>query len=338
MKVLKSLIHLIAGYARSNLALWAYGIAGAFGFAKEAVWGTAVAATDYAELMSENLVTGIDRFETRNIVGGYYEPTDYAGIRRNGGGTILAGHPVSIGHLLRAAFNNASATTVLSGFLYTMNYTSTKSEFADGVPRQPYTLEMYRDVTSSHQYAGAILNRLTMSLAPNQDLRLTADWLAKSRLLIARTTPTFPASSQYPFTFDAASISIAGAATARIEALTIAIDNQLDGIAALNNSNEIARVRVTGPQMIRISGTLDFTDVAEEQDFINQTERSIAVNIFRGQSFNILMNAPLFVYTAFPLGMSGRGRQTIQFDGRARYVPASLSAIGFQLTTIKSNY
>ena len=325
-------------WATGMQALWAQGHLGFLGFAKETTWGTAVAATDYAELMSEGISTTRDRFPTRNIFAGFHEPDDYAGLFRSAGPTVMDGNAVSIGHLLKAVFNNASASVVQSGSLFTMNFTTTKSEFADGVPRQPYTLEVNRDVTSSFQYSGAIANRLTLALAPNQGLRTTVEWIAKSRALIAKTTPTFPASPSAPFTFDTASISLGGSATARIEALTLTVDNRLEGIAALNNSTAIARVRSAGPQMIKVSGTLDFIDVTEEEDFINQTERALQLNLTRANSFALLIDIPRFVYTAFPVGMSGPGRQTVAFEGTARYLASSLSAIGVQLTTTKSNY
>lgn len=336
--MIKTLLGLLTRYAESHLASAAQGHLGFFGLGKETTWGTAVAVSDYLELMSENLTMGIDRFETRNIFAGHYEPDDYAGVRRTAGGIVHAVHPLPMGHLLRAIFNNASNTTVLSGFLYRMNYTSPTTFFADGVPRQPYTLEVHRDVTSSHQYAGAIAQRMSLSLAPNQDLRATVEWLAKARSLIAKTTPTFPASPADPFTFDTASVQLAGAATARIEALTIAIDNQLEGIPALNNANEIARIRPTGPQLIRISGTMDFIDVTEEQDFVTQTERVLKLSLFRAQSFHLLFDVPRFVYTAWPTGLAGRARQTVAFAGTARYLASSATAILCQLTTTKSNY
>lgn len=316
----------------------AQGHLGFFGLAKETNWGTAVAATDYLELMSENLSTGIDRFPTRNVYGGFYEPDDYAGMRRTTGSIVHAAHPVSLGHLLKAVFNNSSASVVLSGFLYTMHFTGVKSDFADGVPRQPYTLEVNRNVTSSHRYAGALCNKLTMALAPNQDLRVTAEWIAQAQTMLAASTPTFPASSTDPFTFDTASVSLAGAANTRMEAFNLSVDNALEGIAALNNSNTIARIRAREPQIIRVSGTLDFVDIAEQQDFINQTERALVISLTRAQSFQLVMDIPRFAYTAFPTGQPGRGRLTASFEGMARYLTASLAAIGVRLTTTKSNY
>ena len=326
-------------WAESALASRAQGHLGFFGLGKETTWGTPVAVTDYVELLSENISTGIDRFPTRNIFGGFYDPDDYAGARRTAGSITHAGHPVSIGHLLKAAFNNVSQTVLLSGYLWNLNFTGVKSEFADGVPRQPYTLEVNRNISSgSHRYAGALINRLTMALAPNQDLRVTAEWLTKTRSMVAATTPTFPGSSTDPFTFDTASVQIAGAANARLEAFQMVIDNQLDGILALNNTNEIARIRTQGPQLIKISGTLDFADNAEERDFIDQTERAMIITLTRAQSFALLLEVPRFVYDTFPVGIPGRGRLTTGFTGTARYLASSLAAVRVQLTSTKSNF
>jgi hypothetical protein len=329
------------------LALWAenalgvhagQGTVGFFGLAKETTWGTAVAVTDYLELLSEKIATEIDRFPTRNVYGGFYEADDYAGLRRSAGSIVHAAHPVSLGHLLKGVFNTHSVSVVASGFLFRNTFTSTRSEYAAGVPRQPYTLEANRDVGSSHRFSGALINKLTLALAPNQDLRVTAEFIAKNQTIIAATTPTFPGSSQHPFTFDTASVSIAGSATTRFEAFTMVIDNSLEGIPAFNNSNEIAKIRSQGPQMIKISGTLDFADVTEHLDFLNQTERTLALNLTRADSFNCLIECPRFVYTAYPIGIPGRGRITVAFDGMARYQTTSLTAVLIQLTTTKSNY
>lgn len=329
---------IFGAYASRFLASFAQGTRGFIGMAKETTWGSGVAATDYMEAMSENLSTSIERFPTRNIFGGYYEPDDSPGMSRSAGGIVTFGHPVSVGHMLKAIFNNCSQSVVLSGSLFRNNFISTKSEFAYGVPRQPYTLEINRDVTSSHRYVGAVANRMTLTLAPNQDLRASVEWIAKGRSLIAATTPTFPGSSIEPFTFDTASVQIGGAATSRVEALTVTIDNQLEGVPALNNSNEIARIHATGPQMLRISGTMDFADVTEEQDFINQTERTLKVSVTKAASFQMTLDVPRFQYTAYPMGTPGRGRTTVAFEGQARYSQTSGCAALIQLTTIKSNY
>lgn len=315
-----------------------YGMKGFFGIGKETTWGTPVAVTDYAELLSESLSEGIDRFEVKNIFGGLYEPADVAGIHRIAGDISLAGYPLILGHLLKAAMNVNSQSVVLSGSLWTHRFNTPQGDFSADAAGVPYTVEMNRDQTSSHQYGGMNLDRLVMALAPNQDLRLTASFVGKSAALLTATTPTFPGSPSDPFTFDTSSIQLGGSATSRIEALQISIDNQLEGIPALNGSTNIARIKRRGPQMVRLSGTIDFPDSTEYLDFKNQTQRAFKLALFKTTSFHFLIDIPQFVYTAFPLGTAGRDRGLIQFDGRAQFLVASNTAATFQLTTTKSNY
>lgn len=334
------LFPILFAYAQRFLALWNAGTMGFIGLAKETAWGTPLAATDYLELMSENIVTTIDRFPVRNAYGGFYEPDDYAGVNRVAGELVMFGQATMIGHLLKAALNTLSGSTVLSGFLYQTRFISTKSEFADGVPSQPYTLEVARDsnVNSSHQYTGMVCDRLTLNLAPNQDLRCTARWLGKTSTLIGRSAPTFPSSPTKPFAFDTASVQLAGAATARLEMFQVDINNNLEGIPALNNSTLVSRIRRRGAQEIRVRGTLDFVDNTEYLDFINQTERALNVNLFIAQSFNLYIEVPRFVYTTYPVAIAGRGRIAVNFDGIARYLTSSGTAFSALLTNTKSNY
>lgn len=320
------------------LALHGQGFNGYIGLGKETTWGTAVAPTDYIEAMSENLSLSLDRYDIKNIIGQFNEPDDVAGMRRVAGDIAFAGHPIPLGYALKAAMNTVSGSTVLSGFLYTTRFVTTKSEFAAGVPSQPYTLEVFRDVTSAHRYQGCVLDKLTLAAAPNQDLRIVTSWIGQDGLLNARSTPTFPSSPTFPFAFDTCSIAIGGAGNARVEAIQIAVNNQLAGIPALNVTNKIARLYRKGPQLVDIRGTLDFADYTEYLDFVNQTERALTLSFTQSASFQLIIVAPRFVYTAYPQQTPGRDRLTVQFEGNARYLASSLVAIDFQLTNTKSNY
>ena len=325
-------------HAELRLVLWSQGFLGFVGIGKETTWGTVVAASDYFQIMSENITETIDRFAVRNAIGAFYEPDDMDGVHRVGGDLVMFGHPVSIGHLLKAAMNTVSGSAVLSGFLHTSRFVTVHSEFADGVPSQPYTLEVYRDVSSSFRIAGAVCNRFALSLAPNQDLRATASWLGKAVTLLDKTTPSFPGSPTAPFAFDTASISLAGAGTAKIEAFNLTIDNMIDGIPALNLSTTIARMRRRDAQQVRFGGTLDFQNYSEYLDFKNQTERAIMLSVPRADSFQLVIDMPRAIYTAFPVGIPGRGRLTVGFQGMARYLASSDVALSMALTTTKSNY
>lgn len=315
-----------------------YGFAGHIGVALESSGGTPVAASEYMEALSESLTATRDRYDTKNIVGRYAEPDDSAGIKRIGGDMALPMHPVGPGLLLYAATGVQSNSVVASGFLHTHEFTMLTSDWDSSYPQPPLTVEMFRDVTSSQQYAGVNVGGLGLSLAPNQDLRLTATLIGTSEAGIAKTTPTFVNSPNEPFTFDTASISLGGAGSSIIEAIDVNIDHQLEGVPRLNNSNRIAVIRRNGPQMIRVSGTVSFEDITEYENFLNQTEQALLLNVTKADSFSMTVDLPRVVYTAFPLGMSGRDRQTVGFEGIARYHSGSASAIKISLTNTRSGY
>mgnify|MGYP001587215441 CR=1 FL=1 len=329
---------LLCGYAECVLANRAQGFLGFIGLAKETVWGTAVGATDYIEAFSENLVLTKDRFPLKNMFAVYAEPDDAVGLDRVAGDIVCAGYPRALGRMFKGVMNSTTGTTVLSGFLYTTRFISTQSEFSAVAPSQPYTFEVFRDVTSSHQYAGCVVQRLQLSAAPNEPLNLTASVIGKSAAMIAKTTPTFVGSPLAPFTFDTCSVSVGGTATARMESFRVTVDNMMEPIPALNASAQIARIRRRDSQSVTVEGVYDFTDFTEYNDFVNQTERAMKFTFTKANSFQFSIEMPRVVYTAFPTPVSGRERLTVAFAGKARYLTSSTLAVDFSLTDTNSTY
>jgi hypothetical protein len=317
-----------------------YGLAGHIGLGRETTWGTPVAVTDYVEALSETLALSIDRFDTKNITGRFAEPDDQAGVKRIEGDLVIPGHPVSIGHFLNGVFGQGSrtGTVVLSGFLWTTEWWPGPTDTSSNNPLPAYTVEIFRDVTSAHRYAGVQVSKLTMQVQPNQELRVTAGLLAKTTSVVAKTTPSFPSSPAAPFTFDTASVQVGGAAVDLVESLTLDLDNQLEGIPTLNVSDEIARVRRSGPQLVRATGTIAFENLTDYNRFVNQTEIGLVLTLTKANSFALLLELPRMVYTAFPVGMAGRERNMVEFEARGRYDTGSGHALRARLTTVKSNW
>lgn len=315
------------------------GFGGYIGFAKESSGGTPVAATDFIEAFSESLSMNMDRFETANIVGGqYYEADDMAGVRRVSGDIVFAAHPEDMGLLLWAATGVQSNTEVLSGYLHTHEFTMRTSDFDESFAQDPLTFEIFRDVTSANQYSGACIGGITFNAVPNQDLRVTCNVMAKGHAVAAAQTATFTNSPIDPFAFDTCSLSFGGSAIALVEALTVSVDSQLEGVASLNASSLIRGIRRTGPQLIRASGTIAFENLTDYNRFVQQSEFAIAANFTRADSFSFLIELPRVVYTTFPLGIGGRERITVDFEGQGRYHTGSGNAIKFSLTNTTSGY
>lgn len=311
----------------------AFGARGHIGIAKETTWGTAVAASDYFEALSESIVTNIERFDVRNIFGGMYEPDDEAGVVRHAGDIILPAHPVSIGFFLNGALGVNSVTAVLSGVLFTNQFTPVTSDTGSLSALPAYTLEVFRDVTSSQQYAGAQFNTLELSVTPNQELRATVGVIAKTRAGLAATTPSFPGSPTGVFKFNTASVSLGGNAIARLENFTLTFDNQLEGIPVLNAANEVARIHRTGPQLVRVTGTAAFDNTTDFDSFINETEQRLFLNFTRADSFSLLIDIPRAIFTEHPQQITGRDRLTVDFAMIGRFDTGSNTALDIRLTS-----
>lgn len=315
----------------------AYGFNGFIGLAKETGWGSATAATDYVEALNENITVTLDRFDYKNIIGSYAEPDDQAGVLRIAGDMVFAGHPIAIGHFLKGVFQTKSLSTVGSS-LWQHTFMTTQADFAADCPNQPYTLEIFRDVTSSQQYDGCLISKLDMSITPNQDVRFSAGIIGRNTRNLTKTSPTFPGSPTKPFIFSDVSLQIAGAATTIVEALTVSVQNQMQGIPILDGTSIIGRIRRTGFQMISISGTMDFQNITEYNNFINQTEQAMIIAMTKASSFQMVYTIPRMVYLTHPLGIPGRQRLTVAFTGKGFYHSGSATAIRVQLTNTKSVY
>lgn len=315
-----------------------YGMRGHIGLAKQTTWGTAVAATDYVEAFSESLSLSLDRFDVKNIYGGMYEPDDMSGVQRIAGDIVIPGFPESIPWILYGATGIQSNTLTVSAQQNTHEFTMATTDASSRNPLPLMTFEIFRDVTTAQQYSDAQISGFQVSVAPNQDARFTASVMAATVTNIAATTPSFPGSPVNPFAFDTASIQIGGAATAAIEALTISVDNQLEGIPTLENHTKVGKFRRTGPQLIRASGQIAFENITDSERFANQTEFAMVAHLTRANSFSMLIELPRCIYLEHPLSMSDRGRQVVSFTAKAEYHTGSASSARFSVTNTRSGY
>ena len=317
-----------------------YGFAGHIGLSRETNWGSGTSATSYIEALSEDLTLSIDRFSHKAIIGSLAEPDDTAALRRVTGSVRFAAQPVALGHFLKGVLNTVSCTGVVSGTLMLNEFFTTAggTDFSAEVPLQPWSFEVFRDVTTSVQYTGIQVDGLTLQVDQNAALMCEAKLIGRGAAPLAKTVPTFPGSPSKPFTFDSCSLSIGGAGTALIETLSIEINNNLQGLGALNLSTNIAKVRRSNHQMVTLRGTMDFATMTEYMNFVNQTEQAFTLSFTRANSFQLVVSLPRVVYTAFPLGIPGRERITVSMEGKAYFHTGSGHAIKASLTTINSYF
>ena len=312
-----------------------YGFNGFIGLGKETGWGSGVAAVEYIEALSESVEVTMERFGYKAMIASMGEPDDAVGLVRVAGSIRMAAHPGNLHQLLRGCLHSFDMTSTTGPLMsYALVTTSGGADFSTECPITPYSVEVFRDVTSSMRYAGCVFDSLSFNFNQQGPVMVDAALIGRSFAQIAKTTPVFPNSpSPKPFTFDTVSLSIGGAGTALIESLTVQIQNNLTGFGALNLSPYIAKVRRNNHQMVNVTGTLDFTNHDEFMKFVNQTEQRLVINATKTPSNNLTIDIPRMVYTAFPLGVPGRERLTVNFTGKGFVHPGSQNAIKVTLTT-----
>ena len=314
-----------------------YGFAGQIGIVRESTFGTAPARNRFIEALSESITTTIDRFETRNVTGAYYEPNDAAGTLKAEGDIVFAANPEGVGVALCGVLGISSTTVVASG-IYTHEFFQNTTDASSHAPVPSYSVEVFRDITSANLYMGGIFTKVSLNCQNNQDLRVTGSMKFQTTSLCAKSVATFPGSPVDPFTFDTCSIGIGGTASTIVEAFTLDLDNQAEAFSALNSTSRIVRYRRKGPLMVRLKATVAFEGKSEYEDFLNQTERRWTFNFTKAASFALALDIPNVVLTGYPINIGGRERITVSLEGKARYNVASAYVFKATLTNILSGY
>lgn len=308
--------------------------------ANTTVIGAAVVGAPIKAL-SEGFTTTFDRFETVNIHGALYEPDDEAGIKRVQGELSAAAHPETVGFFIAGALQRSSTASITSSFFTNVYTTPTSDNFTDAAV-QPYTAEVFRPNTgagtTSFKYSGLCLNTLGFSFAPNQDVRLSASFIGYDSTTITKTSPTFSNSPTTAYNFVTSSIEIAGAADATVEALNVTIDNQLESVVTLNQTDKVSKIVRRGPQMVRVSGTMQFNNFTNYNNFIAQTEFRLVATVTKASSHKMTIDLPRLVFTGHPQTMAGRERVLVNFEAAARYHTGSGNALKVTFTSARSAY
>lgn len=306
------------------------------GVGKETAFGTAVAASDYLQIVSESISHNIEEVVREAIHGVVDEPASLAGLETIAGDIVVEVQPETIGYLLRSALGAPETTGVEAP--YTHTFTPVQTDFAAKCALPPYSLEIHRDLEQAFQFAGCVVNNLQFSWGVDQKiLRCTASILGKSVTLIAKTTPEFETSN--PFTWEQATYKTGSplAAVDTLTAIQITVNNNLEAVATLNNTNEISRIRRNGFRTVEIQFTFEVEDLTEYNKFKAQSENAFEFEFTSGDN-KIKFDLPKVRYTSYPLGVGGPGRLTVAVAGKAKYDAVTEKAIGIVLTNSAASY
>jgi hypothetical protein len=314
---------------------------GHIGISKQNSFGTATTSWDYLPIINESLTTNIEQLVEEGLRARFEEGTSHEGLLTVAGDIVFEPHPIMLGHFFRGVTGGASFTEVLSGQgVYEWEFLPQQSDFDSACALPPYTLQVYRGAGNAWQFTDAIIHTLTLEIAGGAIVKGTASVFSRISSLMTKTTPAYPSGD--PWTWDAASLSIAGTANGDLESVTITIENPVEGVPLLDGNKYHAKYKRTGFRNTKISGSMVFDSQTEYNQFRSQAEQRYLATLTGATlpaSANMLtLDMPKVRYTSYPVNIGGPGRISVGFEGVCKYDTTSSYAIRPTLTNTRTSY
>lgn len=317
-----------------------YGLNGHLGLSAQQSFKTATTSYDFIPFISETITTQIEELIEENMVARFDENDSQPGILQVTGDIVIEPNPTLIGHFLRGVTGQASSTAV--GSQVSWQFLPKQTDFSSDFALPPYTMEIFLDVGSAYQITDAMFTSLSFDISGGQILKATAGVMARVSSLIAKTTPSFVTGD--PWTWDQASLSLDGAGNTLIENMTIAMDNPIEGIPILDNTQLFGRFKRTGPRVVTVNGDMDFSDQTEFNKFRSNSHQPIILT-FTGKTetasgnFDVLkFDLPKFRYSTYPIEATGPNRISVAFEGKGKFDTSSSYSLLTTLVNTRTSY
>lgn len=178
--------------------------------------------------------------------------------------------PNGIGPLLKSAFAGTAVSSAYGGGGY-------QHVFTPGNTSPTFTFESSAADILVMRYGGIRVN--TLEIAANFGEIVTASWGLEGTTRFKQGTPaTESFVDQLPFSFAGASVKVAGADIGNVKSFTFNVGNNLERIGTLRKTRSWKRTAL-GMRDLGLSLTMDFTDTADYDLFLNETEFSVMLHL-----------------------------------------------------------
>ena len=302
----------------------------------QASYGTNLTNSQHAiPIISENIVHSIEPLIQQGMYSRFGESPYEEGIHVVQGDINMEAHPVAMGWLFRSVLGGVDTTSGTDVQTHVM--IPVESDFDDRAAVRPVTMEIFRDVGSSHIYFDMLGNNLTVEIVNGQLVKVSAGFIGAGFTREAASVPTYDISK--PFIWDQVSAQYNGALMPDIRNLTITINNQLEAMYTLTASKAPYRIKKTGPTMIEISGRATFAAHSYQQAFEAQSEVPFIFNIAGQQTPNRLeFDMPSFRFKTFTPIIEGPGIVEAEFTAGAMFNVDSNAALQVTLVNCEQDY
>lgn len=326
-----------------------YGQNAKIGLAFQNSHGTAVTdiGSFYAmPFLSETVTPNVPELLSENMEGRFDEGEAYAGARNVAGTLSNESQPVTVGVLLKALCGSpatVSNSTALGEF-WNHTYNPRTADFDTNVTGNPMT--MHKNLADGGQvpvYQDLICTKIEFGVNNGEFLVAAADFTG-GVVGTKQTSDALTAATGKKWTWDVSSVELGGSANTEVADLTVIIDEQATPRWTLKTSRDPARVKRDNRRMVRINGTIKFTDQTEYDIFLAQTTQELKITLngttaIRSGYFDQLsFNIPAFKYLAYPVTFADPSELLISFEGKADYHTGSATSIEITLQNTQQNW
>lgn len=317
-----------------------YGMRGHAKICFQQSFGTAYTASYYSiPLISESLIEAIPPIVPEGMRSRYEAGEPFEGPHEITGDLVFEAHPILAGVALKAWMGQASGTAVASHYSWTFKPCTSEFDVHAAVP--PMTIEVYRDVTSAHQYYDMLCDQLSFEIAHGAIQKITMSMIGGKFAQIAKGTPSYLSGSE--FTWDQTSVALAGTAEDAISNMTLTMMNALEAKGTLNGTKTPARVKRSGFRSVELSGNILFENETEFDLYRNKTNQAVVIDvqggaISSGYNAEIKFDIPRVKYREFPANIGGPGMIEVGFTADCLYHSTSATAIEITLVNSQTAY
>ncbi len=301
----------------------AYGSQGHVGISFQESFGTSYPnSRDYFPVITESLTEEIPPLISEGIKSRFEEGGIYEGAHAISGDITTEIHPIGMGKLLKAWSGASSSTeTNVGSSVYQHAFVPHTSDFDAMAAVPPMSIEVYRDAGSAFLYYDMLANGLSIEVAHGMLLKTTVSFVGGKFSKLAKTTPSYPAGSYFPW--NVTSVSLGGTAIDEVSQLTFNWSNALEAKNTLDGTKTPNRIKRNGFRTLEISGTLLFVNQTEVDNFLNQTRQRLIVTAtgqdVGGENAVLKIDVPKMNYSAFPVNIGGAGLIEVGFSAKAEF-------------------
>jgi len=321
----------------------AYGLDAVVSINFQNSFGTAITNDNYfLPVLSNGVVLKKEAMTDTSLKGIYDVNGAVEGKNSNEGAIELQSDSLAIGVMLRALCG--AATVITSGSLRTHSFKPSQQgeDFDEFIANPPVTIITDLDVGSAQVFYDMCATGIELNISNGEFVKATQNYIGGKYTRVNPPTANYQDENLFPW--DVTSVSFDGTANCDFGELTITIEEGIENKYNLCVNKTPSYTKRSDIRTIMISGTVQFNDQVEFDEFISQTERQLVVTLNSGTEVqsgyteSIKIDMPSFRYNTFEPSVGGPGLIEASIEGQAVYNSGSATAIEFTLTNTQAAY